>query len=151
MGTTRRSGRPVWVIVTAVIVALGASGLAQKVVGPEEFDRAMKTIGSAIDGVHEEVASGSYVEAKAPLALSRQVLASTRPVWETLGEAEAVQMNREAVAALDALDTALSAITVDPAAVTAAVDDAMRACDACHATYREGDEQAGYRSRVAIK
>lgn len=133
----------------ATVVALGSTGLAQKVVGPEEFDRAMKTIGSAILGVNESIASGAYIDAKAPLALSRQVLASTRPVWETGGDSDAVTLNREAVAALDALDEALSAITVDAAAVAAAVDNVTRACDACHAVYREGDEQTGYRMKTA--
>jgi cytochrome c556 len=58
-------------------------------------------------------------------------------------------MTREAVAALDALDKALSATTVDGAAAAAVFEDVTRACDVCHATYREGDPQAGYRIRSA--
>ena len=54
------------------------------------------------------------------------------------------------MAALDALDEALSATTVDAAAVAAAFDDVTRACDACHATYREGDAQTGYRIRSTV-
>jgi cytochrome c556 len=60
-------------------------------------------------------------------------------------------MTREAVDALDALDKALSPRTADPAAVAAALDDVTRSCDACHATYREGDEQTGYRIRSATR
>ena len=128
---------------TAFVVGSGTVGVAQKVVGPEEFDRAMKTIGAAIAGVEEALGSASYVEAKTPLALARQVLASTRPEWEANGQSDAVRMTREAVAALDALDTALSAATVDAAAVAAVFEDVTRACDACHATYREGDPGTG--------
>ena len=131
----------------AIVVGTGTLAAAQKVVGPEEFDRAMKTIGAAVEGVEESIRSASYFEAKTPLALARQVLASTRPEWETNGQPDAVRMNREAVAALDALDEALSATTVDVAAVAAVLGDVTRACDACHATYREGDPQTGYRIR----
>ena len=134
----------------AIVVGMGSPGAAQKVVGPAEFDRAMKTIGAALEGVEEALGSASYVEAKTPLALARQVLASTRPEWETNEQPDAVRMNREAVAALDALDKALSATTVDAAAVAAALGDVTRACDACHATYREGDPQTGYRIRSTV-
>ena len=109
----------------------------------------MKTIGAALEVAEEALGSASYVEAKTPLALSRQVLASTRPEWEANGEPDAVRMNREAVAALDALDRALSAPAVDAALVTAALADVNRACDACHAVHREGDPQTGYRIRSA--
>ena len=132
-----------------LFVLTGTLGVAQKVVGPEEFDRAMKTIGTAIEGVHQAIGSKAYVDAKTPLALSRQVLASTRPVWETIQEPDAVRMTREAVAALDALDKTLSAITVDATAVAGAVEDVTRTCDACHATYREGDPQTGYQLKAA--
>ncbi len=134
----------------AIVLGTATLAAAQKVVGPEEFDRAMKTIGAAVEGVEEALGSASYVEAKTPLALARQVLASTRPEWETNGQPDAVQMNREAVAALDALDEALSATTVDAAGVAAAFGDVTRACDACHATYREGDAQTGYRIRSTV-
>ncbi len=134
----------------AIVLGTGTPAVAQKVVGPEEFDRAMKTIGAAVEGVEEALGSASYVDAKTPLALARQVLASTRPEWEANGRPDAVRMNREAVAALDALDEALSAATVDAAAVAAAVGDVTRACDACHATYREGDAQVGYRIRSTV-
>jgi hypothetical protein len=115
------------------------------VVGPEEFDRAMKTIGTAFEGVKQAVVSKSYVEAKTNLALSRQTLASTRPFWDAHQKPDAAKMAKDAVATLDALDKALSASTVDAAAVAAALDAATRACDACHATHREGDQQTGYR------
>ena len=123
-----------------LFVLTGTLGVAQKVVGPAEFDRAMKTIGTAIEGVNQAIESRSYVDAKTPLALSRQVLASTRPVWETKRKPDAVRKTREAVATMDALDKALSANAVDAEAVAEAVEDVTRACNACHAMYREGDE-----------
>jgi hypothetical protein len=137
--------------VAAFALAAGTLGVAQKVVSPDEFDQAMKTIGTAFDGVKEAVGLKSYVEAKTPLALSRQILASTRPFWDANKKPDVAKMTRDAVARLDALDKALSAKPVDAAAVGAAVDAATRACDSCHATEREGDPQTGYRIKPAAR
>jgi hypothetical protein len=134
---------------TAFVVGTGTLGGAQSVVSPEEFDRAMKTIGTAVEGVNQAIGSKSYVDAKTPLALSRQVLASTRPWWTTNQKPDAVSMTKEAVAKLDALDKVLSAKAVDAAAVAAALQDVTRSCAACHAKYREGDPQTGYRIKSA--
>ena len=140
------SKRMLWgVTVCTMAAGVGVVISAQKVVSLEDFDRAMKTIGSTIESVEQSIASGAYEDAKAPLALARQTLASSRPWWETNDESDAVRMNREAVAALDALDKALSAITVDESSVIAASGAVTRTCDACHAAHREGDEQTGYR------
>ena len=138
------SKRMLWGVTVCTMVA-GVGIAAQKVVSLEDFDRAMKTIGSTIESVEQSIASGAYEDAKAPLALARQTLASSRPWWETNDQTDAVRMNREAVAALDALDKALSAITVDESSVIAASGAVTRTCDACHAAHREGDEQTGYR------
>jgi hypothetical protein len=126
-------------------------GLAQLVIGPEEFDRAMKTIGTAVESVNQAIGSNSYVDAKTPLALSRQILASTKPWWVTNQKPDGARMTKEAVAKLDALDKVLSANAVDAAAVVAAFQDVTRACNACHATYREGDPQTGYRIKSASR
>lgn len=134
-----------------MVLGVGAIGLAQKVVGVDEFDRAMKTIGAEFDGVKQAIASKSYVEAKIPLALSRQVLASSRPFWDAQQRPNAAKMARDGVAALDALDKALSAKAADAAAVAAALAAVTRACDACHATEREGDQQTGYRIKSASR
>ena len=103
------------------------------------------------EGVKQAIGSKSYVEAKTPLALSRQILASTRPLWDAYQNPDAAKKTRDAVARLDALDKALSANAVDAAAVAAAFDAATRACDACHAAYREGDQQTGYRIKSASR
>ena len=135
--------REAWL--TAFVVGAGTVGIAQAVVSLAEFTRAMKTIGTAVEGVHQAIGSKSYVEAKTPLALTRQILASTRPWWANTGNPDAAKMTKDAVAVLDALDKVLSATRVDSGAVATAVQNVARACDACHAVYREGDERTGYR------
>jgi hypothetical protein len=138
-------------VVATLALGGGAVGFAQKIVSANELDRAMKTIGGAFDAVKQAVESKSYADAKTPVALSRQVLASSRPFWEESQRPDVAKMTRDAVARLDALDKALSAKVVDAAAVAAAVADATRACDACHATARDGDEQTGYRIKAATR
>src|SRR5437879_1611170 len=92
---------------TAFVVGTTTVAGAQKVVSPEEFYNSMKTIGAAVDGVKQAIGSKSYVAAKTPLALSRQVLASTRPWWVAMQQPAAAKMATEAVATLDALDKVL--------------------------------------------
>jgi hypothetical protein len=128
-----------------VIVGGGEVARAQLVVSAAEFTTAMKTMGTAMASVDQSIGAKAYMEAKTPLALSRQILASTRLWWVKQQEPDAARMTREAVAALDGLDKALSPSAVDPAAVSAASRSVTRACDACHAIYREGDERTGYR------
>ena len=137
---------------TAIITAAGGASFAmtQLVVHPEEFDRAMKTIGTAMAGVSQSIGTRAYVDAKTPLALVRQTLASTRPWWVKHQEPDAARMTKAAVETLDALDKALSAAAVNPAAVDSAVQDVNRACEACHAIYREGDDRTGYRIRARL-
>jgi cytochrome c556 len=72
-------------------------------------------------------------------------MASSRPFWTTNQNPDAAKMTKDMVAKLDALDKALSLTTVDAAAVAAALQDVNRGCDSCHALYREGNEQTGYR------
>jgi cytochrome c556 len=139
--------RAAWL--TLLVAGAGTVGRAQAVVSVEEFTRAMKTIGSAIGGVNQAIGSRSFVEAKTPLALSRQILASTRPWWTANENADAARMTKEAVATLDALDKTLSGTAVDASAVASAVQTVTRACDACHAAYREGDERTGYRIKAS--
>jgi cytochrome c556 len=134
--------------VTLLVAGAGTVGIAQAVVSVEEFTRAMKTIGTAIEGVNKAIGSRSYVDAKTPLALSRQILASTRPWWAASENPDAVRMTKEAVATLDALDKSLSGTAVDASAVATAVQAATRACDACHTAYRDGDERTGYKIKA---
>ena len=60
------SRRLAWSV--TLFVLMGTLAVAQKVVGPEEFDRAMKTIGTAIEGVNQAIGSTSYVDAKTVLS-----------------------------------------------------------------------------------
>ncbi len=143
--------RPFVGCLTVFVMGTGTAAITQKVLGPEEFDRAMKTIGTSVESVNRAIESNAYLDAKIPLALSRQVLASTRPFWEINERPDASRLTTEAVVTLDRLDRLLSANAVDASAVATAVQDVASACEACHATYREGDRQTGYRIKSEFR
>lgn len=128
-----------------IVVCAGSIGHGQRITKSEEFQQAMKTIVAGVNAGTKAVSSNAYAEAKVPLVLARQTLASTAPFWADQKMDGPLKMTKDAVRKLDDLDAALSAKTVDAAVVSAAVKAMNDACTACHAIYREGDSQTGYR------
>jgi cytochrome c556 len=105
----------------------------------EHFVSAMKTAGQAFAAVNASLGRGEFEDSKAYLVISRDRLATTITFWRDRKKDDAIKMLREAVARMDDLDVALSADTIDPAAVAARVKQVGAACEACHAMYREQD------------
>ena len=70
---------------------------------------------------------------------AREQLSPTISFWRNHQRDDAVAMVRAATRGLDDLDAALSEITIDADAATAAAGAVNAACEACHATYREHD------------
>lgn len=132
-------------VAAAMVVWAGSIGHGQRVTKLEEFQQAMKTIGAAVNAGTKAITSNAHAEAKVPLVLARQTLASTVPFWVDKKVDDAAKMTRDAVRKLDDLDTVLSASTVDAAAVSGAVKSLNDACSACHKAYREGTAETGYR------
>lgn len=141
-----------WCLLVGLALAAwtGAIGFAEKVVTPEELEQAMKIIGSSLDVGAKAITTSAYGDAKAPLVLARQTLASTIPFWGDRKIDNAAKLTRDAVRKLDDIDAALSAMPVDAAAVASAVKAVNDACAACHTIYREGDRQTGYRIKAGI-
>ena len=105
----------------------------------EQFVSAMKTVGQAFAAVNASLGRNEFEDSKAYLVISRDRLATTITFWRDRKKDDAIRMLRDAVARLDDLDAALSADTIDPAAVAARVKQVGAACEACHAIYREQD------------
>jgi len=138
--------------ITAIVVMTAwasSVGIAQRVNSPEEFTVGMKTIGVSVAAANSAIGSGAYLDAKTQLIMARQMMASTVPFWRERKADDAVKMAKDAVAKLDALDTLLSAPTVDSAAASGAFKEVTAACATCHTAYREGDPQSGYRIKQA--
>ena len=114
-------------------------------VGGQNAGITMTTLGPNVAGVRAALAAGDYSTTKERAIRSREQLATTITFWRDRDPEDAVRWLRTALSRLDALDTALSAESVDAAAAVAIGDEIAEACNACHAVYRELDGDGGYR------
>ena len=113
------------------------------------LDATMTTLGPNVAGVRAALAADDYSTAKERAIRSREQLATTITFWRDRDREDAVGWLRTALSRLDALDTALSAESVDAAAAVAIGDEIAEACNACHAVYREPDGDGGYRVKTS--
>ena len=128
----------------AVCVALGAGLVAQsQVTTVSQLDAVMKKAG-AFRQVDKAIQSNNAADAKAQLAIVRQAVQDSQSFWVTHKKEDAVKLNKESLAKIDALEKVLSAGTLDVAAATAAYKDTGGSCRACHSQYRAEDENNAY-------
>lgn len=128
----------------ALCLALGALVAAQqKVTTVQELDAVMKKAG-AFRQVDKAVQSSNASDAKAQLAVVKQAVLDSQSFWVTHKKDDALKMNKDALAKIDALDKVLSAGTLDVAAATAAFKETGGACRACHQQYRAEDADNAY-------
>jgi len=128
----------------AVCLAVATVAVAQqKVSTAGELDKVMKKAG-AFRQVDKAIQSNNAADAKAQLATVKQAVLESQSFWITHKKDDAVKLNKEALAKLDALDKVLSTGTLDVAAATAAFKEAGGACRACHTQYRAEDANNEY-------
>jgi len=132
-------------VALALALWVGAVVTAQqKVATPAEFDKTMKSVNQANQAMNKALQSGAYADAKTQLGLVRQALAAAETFWVLKKKDDAIGFNKAAVAKLEALDKALSASPIDPAAVTTAAREIGATCRACHTEYRATDADGAY-------
>jgi cytochrome c556 len=129
----------------AVLIALsGALVAAQnKVATPEEFDKAMKPAGPAMRNMNKALASGAAADVKKELAVIKTALLDTQSFWVLHKKDDAVKMNKESLARLEAFEKLLAGDKVAPEAA-AAVKEVGGTCAACHMAYRVQNEDKTY-------
>jgi cytochrome c556 len=132
-----------------LIVLSGAFVVAQnKVTNPEEFDKAMKPAGGAMRSMGKLVASGAAVaDVKKEIAVLRTALTDTQSFWVLNKKDDAVKMNKDSLAKLEAFENLLTGEKVDPAAA-AAMKEVGGTCSACHKQYREQDAEGNYKIKA---
>ncbi len=132
------------VTAAALCVALGSIVVAQqKVSTVGELDAVMKKAGG-FRQVDKAIQSKNAADAKSQLATVRQAVLDSQSFWITHKKNDALKMNKEALAKIDALEKVLSAGTLDLAAATAAFKETGGACRACHQQYRVEDANNQY-------
>ncbi len=122
-----------------LVAACGSVLVAQKVTNPDELDKAMKKVQPAMQATQKAIKSEAYADAKTQLGIIKQVMDDSREFWVMHKKDDAIKMNQEVVAKLDAVDKLLGASPVDPAAVAGALKELGGACLSCHKTYRVRD------------
>ncbi len=80
----------------------------------------------------------------------RTNLSAARRFLSDRGQAEAVQGIDRTLAALGGLRVVLALAEPDQSAAGEGVDAVSDACAACHARFREGSEQTGFRARPGL-
>jgi hypothetical protein len=135
----RGSIRGRWVVF-ASIIALGAPVcLAQPLFTERDFEVAMKAVGRNAGLFHTAITGSDFETAKMRVARAREQLFPTITFWRTRNETEATRLVRDAIAALDELDVALSGDPADRAAVAAVLTKVDMTCQRCHDAYRQQD------------
>lgn len=133
-------------LVLAWSCAVGVAVLAQgqKVTTPEQLDKVMKEVQKANQPVGKAIASGAYADAKKGLATVKENVIASRSFWVEHKRDDAVKLNEEAVAKIEALEKLLSAEPVDQPAAQAAMKEVGGSCRACHQKYRATDAENNY-------
>jgi cytochrome c556 len=128
----------------------GALAVAQtqKVTTPEEYDKAMKPAGPALRAMGKALASGAYADVKKELATLKTAVVDTQSFWVHHKKDDAVKMNKDAIAKIEAFEQMIAAPTPDQAAAQAAMKEIGGACSACHKQYREQDAENNYKIKA---
>jgi hypothetical protein len=132
------------VYAAALCVMLSSVVIAQrKISTPEELDQVMKRAG-AFRRVDRAIQTKNPAEARSELATVYRAVADSQSFWIEHKRDDAVKLNKETLAKLEALGKMLSGPTLDVAAATAAFKEAGGACRACHQQYRVENENNEY-------
>jgi cytochrome c556 len=136
---------------TAMLVALaGTVAVAQKATNPGELEAAMKRVSAANAGVGKGIKSEAYADAKTSVAAVKAALMDAENFWVVNKKDDAVKMSKEAIAKVTALETILSAPTVDQQAAFAAAKEVGGTCAACHKEYRVQNEDKTYSLKPGV-
>jgi cytochrome c556 len=137
--------RRLFIYTTALLVALASTvAIAQKVTSAGELEATMKKISAANAGVGKAIKSEAYADAKTNVATVKAALMDAENFWVMNKKDEAVKLSKDAIAKVTALETVLSAATVDQQAVFAAQKEVGGTCAACHKQFRVQNEDKTY-------
>jgi cytochrome c556 len=135
---------PALVLAWSCAVGVAVMAQTQKVTTPEQLDKIMKTVQQANQPVGKAIGSGAFADAKKGLATVKENVIASKTFWVEHKKDDAVKMNEESVAKIEALEKLLSAPTVDGAAAQAAMKEVGGSCRACHQKYRATDAENNY-------
>jgi cytochrome c556 len=124
----------------------GALAVAQtqKVTTPEQLDKVMKQAGPAMQAINKATKSSAFADAKKEIPTLRQAVLDSQSFWIEHKKDDAVKMNKDALAKIDAFEKVLSGDAPDSVAAITALKEVGGACSACHKQYRAQDAENNY-------
>ena len=127
----------------------GALAVAQtKVSTPEEYDKAMKPAGAAMRTIGKAVASGAFADVRKELPALKAAIADTQSFWVEHKKDDAIKMNKETLAKIEAFEKLVATDPVDAAVAAPALKEIGGTCAACHKQYREQDAEGNYKIKA---
>ena len=128
-----------------LLVLSGAIMMAQnKVTTPEELDKVMKQVQQANQPVSKAIQSGAYADARKGLAAVKEAVLLSQSFWIEHKRDDAVTLNKESIAKIEALEKVIATDTVDSAAAITALKEMGASCRACHQKYRATDAENNF-------
>ena len=135
-----RCARPV----SGVVAAQGKMSL-------EEYAALMKSNAQANGALNKAIGSASYADARTQVGILRKNFFALRPFWAERKRTDAVEIVRDGLSRLAAMEELLGRASVPQAEVQAAAKEfGGNACGACHKLYREGDNQTGFKFKEGV-
>jgi hypothetical protein len=129
---------------------------AHETVSPDDFKKVMVALGAALDILDETISSPAYLLNSARgdglmrVAEMSSRLPTVRSFFVAHKRDDAVYLIEQTTDAIEALRTELARAEPRQAAAIDALDDLRTACAACHALYREGTKETGFRFKRGV-
>jgi cytochrome c556 len=116
----------------------------QKVTTPEQLDKVMKQVQQANGAMLKAIKSGAYADARKNLSAAKEAVLLSQSFWIEHNKDDAVKMNKETLAKMEALEKIVATDTVDVPAAEAAMKEVGASCRSCHQQYRATDAENNF-------
>jgi hypothetical protein len=115
-----------------------------KVTTPEQLDKVMKQVQQANQPVSKAIQSGAYADARKGLAAVKEAVLLSQSFWIEHKKDDAVTLNKESIAKIEALEKVIATDTADATAAITALKEMGASCRACHQKYRATDAENNF-------
>jgi hypothetical protein len=115
---------------------------------PDALDPIMKKIGPTNGAMRMKLMNAQLADARGDALALAELFGEVERFWAQNNRADAVKWAQ--LARTGASEAAGAAAAGDPKKAQAAADTMLGACKQCHGTYREGDQQTGFRIKPGI-
>jgi cytochrome c556 len=135
------------VYASALVLAWSGAVLVaqtQKVTTPEQLDKVMKQVQPAMQAANKALQSGAYADVRKNLATVKENVFLSQSFWIEHKKDDAVKMNKETLAKIEAVEKMVATDTVDQPATIAALKEVGASCRACHQQYRATDAENNF-------